>query len=465
MELGDFPFPFQPANGDFPTRREICRYVEAYAAHFGVSEHVRFRCTVRSASPVTAGDPSTAWLVDYVNADGAARSETFGALFCANGQFSRPKLPAALRDATAFAGEVIHSQQFVSGQQYKGKRVVVVGIGNSALDVGLECAQCGAESVTVACRRGSILLPIMTDERRALDQRFVSRAFQYMLPGWARGLYLMHEAMDVTAKFVKAGMPPPDSRGQQGLHQRISNLKQKQAWLNLVRSGEEAGGGVLRFQGAGVAKLGPGDEVTFSDGSVMGADIVIACTGYQLGFPFLPASVVGPVMMAWEVPMDTGGADPPTNVQALNLYKRVMHPALPTLCFLTQLTCFANEAALGGLQARWAIAALSGSNGGGALLADMRLHCEDRRSRFMKSRPLFPGFVTYPKYADDLAADVGCLPPPLSSPWTWLNDPVLAWRLLVGPLTPAHYCLNASEKSARETAMALIRDSRPRAKL
>ena len=43
-------------------------------------------------------------------------------------------------------------------------------------------------------------------------------------------MLLMREAQTVTKRFVRAGMPSPAEGGREWLHQRISNLKQKQAW-------------------------------------------------------------------------------------------------------------------------------------------------------------------------------------------------------------------------------------------
>ena len=134
-----------------------------------------------------------------------------------------------------------------------------------------------------------------------------------------------------------------------------------------------------------------------------------------------------------------------------------MHPQYPTLNFLTQVTCFGNEAIVGGLQARWAVNILSRSDqdketdgaagkteGKRARRPDMAAisrSCQQLRDRFERVRPLFPNFVTYSKYVDELATDIGCMPPPLSSASTWLSDPLLAYGLLFGPHVEAHHRL------------------------
>jgi hypothetical protein len=69
---------------------------------------------------------------------------------------------------------------------------------------------------------------------------------------------------------------------------------------------------------------------------------------------------------------------------------------------------------------------------------------EEKKKRhmfWMRTTPLYPSFVNITKYLDLLAKDIGCLPPSIGSVWTWLSDPVLAWRLLVGALVPSQFSL------------------------
>ena len=133
---------------------------------------------------------------------------------------------------------------------------------------------------------------------------------------------------------------------------------------------------------------------------------------------------------------------PPTAVTALNLYRRIMHPVHPTLCFLAQFTGFANEAACAQLQARWICNTWSSST---LSLDQMQLECTKRREFWQRSKPLFPQFVTVTRYLDALASDIGCMPPKINHIWTWLSDPQLAWQLLFGPIVPAQYSLQGDD--------------------
>ncbi len=506
MQRGDFAFPFKPSS-DFPTRLEICKYVEAFASHFGLDKHINFGTTVLVVEPISPGDSHTAWRVVTESAQGENEA-TFDAVFVATGQFSIPRLPRALQEGNAgFVGTIAHSHDFRDGAHFAGQRVLVVGIGNSALDVALECAQRGAASVVVACRRGTILLPIMSDDHKALDKKIVSRFWHYAQPKALQAYRLMTEALEVTKQFVAAGMPPPDLEGN-ALHQRISNLKQKQQWLQMLRAPE--GERVLRMHPSGLESCGPGNRVDFFDGSSMEVDAIIACTGYRVDFPFLQqqrrqqqlqqkeqecedieeekegnedglggsrSHLLGPVVCDYEIPAaeSEDGSHalsnaPAAQARALALHRRVMHPQYPTLNFLTQVTCFGNEAIVGGLQARWAVNILSRSGEDGDKdrneaagkmegnrpqrpdMAAISRSCQQLRDRFERVRPLFPNFVTYSKYVDELATDIGCMPPPLSSATTWFEDPLLAYGLLFGPHVEAHHRLS-HDNEARDLVM------------
>jgi hypothetical protein len=76
-----------------------------------------------------------------------------------------------------FAGRVLHSQDFDDGSSCRGKDVLVIGIGNSALDVVLDCVRHGARSIRVACRHSAVILPVSTADGKPIDAFFNSRRF------------------------------------------------------------------------------------------------------------------------------------------------------------------------------------------------------------------------------------------------------------------------------------------------
>lgn len=146
-------------------------------------------------------------------------------------------------------------------------------------------------------------------------------------------------------------------------------------------------------------------QVVLSDGSVKPADVVVCCTGYHLEFPFLTPSVTDDIIIRYPVGSSTEKASMATSTL---LYRRIMHPRFPSLCFFGLLTTLGNEAAVGELQSRWACSMLTGTAAVPCTQEKMVAEAESQRRRNEKLRPLFPMFATYVKYCDTLAADLGC---------------------------------------------------------
>eukprot|EP00658_Telonema_sp_P-2_P021758 TRINITY_DN18677_c0_g1_i5.p1 TRINITY_DN18677_c0_g1~~TRINITY_DN18677_c0_g1_i5.p1 ORF type:complete len:444 (+),score=58.35 TRINITY_DN18677_c0_g1_i5:230-1561(+) len=346
MTLGDFEFPFQPS-AIFPTRAEIVQYVEAYATEFELWPHVRLETSVVTVEPITPRNPSSAWNVR--TSDNA--HHVFDAVFCCNGQYSVPRLPR-LKGRDGWTGRLSHSHQFGSGEFCRNKRVLVIGIGNSALDVALECIEHGAEQVVLTARRGAHLLPVATPDGQPRDVKLLTRLMQYVLPTSAREYLFYAPITPTTNAFVNAGMLPPDTGVPEGSHQRISNLKKPALWLKLLTDPTVA----LSIRAAGVKSVGPGKTVWFTDGSKMEVDEMVACTGYHLSYNFLPIDLIKHTFLEYQVPAQDSN-DPQANptVRHMSLYNRVMHPEYPTLNFFAQLSTIGNEAAVGEMQARWVV--------------------------------------------------------------------------------------------------------------
>lgn len=75
----------------------------------------------------------------------------------ATGTLGEPNIPD-IPDVASFAGQVMHSQQFAGGAPYVGKRVVVIGAGNSSIDICQDLVLRGAESVTMVQRSQTCVL-------------------------------------------------------------------------------------------------------------------------------------------------------------------------------------------------------------------------------------------------------------------------------------------------------------------
>lgn len=134
--LPGLPFPGDPER--YPTRDEVSAYLEAYAAHFAFPI-----CFGARVAQVTQADG----LFTVITAD--HRHFQAHSLIAATGSFSRPHLPT-LPGQQRFQGEILHSVAYRTPAPFHGKRVIVVGAGNSAIQIAIELAQ--VANVTLATR-------------------------------------------------------------------------------------------------------------------------------------------------------------------------------------------------------------------------------------------------------------------------------------------------------------------------
>src|ERR1700674_2377357 len=116
----DFPFP--EGSPLYPDHFEVHRYLESYADRFGLGPHIRFNAKVDGLEPLEGAR----WRIRLA---GGAREE-FDMVVVATGHQGVPSHPA-WRDK--FSGEYLHAHAYRVPEPFRGKRVLVVGMGNSAV--------------------------------------------------------------------------------------------------------------------------------------------------------------------------------------------------------------------------------------------------------------------------------------------------------------------------------------------
>ncbi len=255
-EFTEFPMR---STADYPGHRELHRYFGDFADHFGLRDGFRFGHEVTAATPGAAGWQVTA---------GGETHEHAGVLV-ANGTLSEPHVPAF---AGSFDGELLHTSAYKSPTVLAGKRVLVVGAGNSGCDIAVDAVH-HARSVDLSVRRGYHFVPKYVLGRPAdtLNQR-------KPLPPRLKQAVDSRLLRLFTGDPVRFGFPEPDHKLYES-HPIVNSL-------------------VLHHLGHGdihvrkdVERL-DGDGVRFVDGTREPYDVVVLATGYRLHYPFVDADLL-----------------------------------------------------------------------------------------------------------------------------------------------------------------------------
>ncbi|MDA0165123.1 NAD(P)-binding domain-containing protein [Solirubrobacter ginsenosidimutans] len=314
MAYSDFPMPSDYP--DFPHHTQVAAYFDAYVDHFGLRERITFETGVERAQPQAGG-----WRVTLDTGE----EREYRALLIANGHHWDPRWPEpAFPGADDFNGVQMHSHHYTGDdpELLTGKRVVVLGMGNSAMDIAVEATQV-AERVFLAARRGAWIVPKYVFGR-PLDQ-FVTAP---RVPLKIRQRFMATTLRAAIGDMERYGLPKPDHRVLEA-HPTISD-----SILTSLTHGDIT-------PKPNIARLTE-ETVVFADGSEERADVVIYGTGYKVSFPFFDPSVVAA----------------PDN--ELPLYKRVFHPDLPGLYFLALLQPLGATMPLAEAQSEWICDHLTG---------------------------------------------------------------------------------------------------------
>jgi len=266
--IGDFPMPreFPP----YPDHRQCLEYLEAYARTFELVPHVCLGTAVERVEPL--GDPGTGWEVHVA----AAPPRRYAGVVIASGHNHVPRWPGI---PGTFTGTIMHAADYKSPLlpvPLAGRRVLVIGGGNSGCDIAVESAR-HAAATTLSTRRGYFVVPRMVFGRPA-DLR-AERLLRMNAPVWLRrlaGLRLIDRTVGLPWRH---GLPRPDHRLFETHPVINSDL------LGLVDAG--------RIRPAGDVAAFAGREVVFRDGRREAFDVVICATGYQIAHPFIDARLLG----------------------------------------------------------------------------------------------------------------------------------------------------------------------------
>jgi cation diffusion facilitator CzcD-associated flavoprotein CzcO len=140
---------------DYPDHFQIASYFEDFVDHFGLRSSIRFQTEVESVVPADGGG----WEVTWQNREGESGTDHFSDVMVCNGHHWDKRWPEpAFPGSDTFEGEQMHAHDYRTPEIFEGKRVLVLGIGNSATDIAVEASR-HADATFLSMRRGAWIVP------------------------------------------------------------------------------------------------------------------------------------------------------------------------------------------------------------------------------------------------------------------------------------------------------------------
>ena len=281
-EFKDFPMKEEVA--DYPSHKEMCIYFKDYAKHYGLYEHFTFNTKVAKSVPV-----DDKWEVTLDNGE----TKIYKGLIIANGTLSHPNIPEF---KGAFTGEIFHSKKYKNSDVFAGKRVLLIGAGNSGCDIAIDAIH-RAKKVSMSMRRGYHFVP-----KYVFGKPADTLGGLFQLPPFLKQKVDKRLLKLFTGDPQRVGFPEPDHKLYEA-HPIVNSL-------------------VLYYAGHGDIDVKKdidhfeGKTVHFIDGSQEEYDLILLATGYKLYYPFIEDQFLN-----WE------GAAP-------HLYLNIFHPERDNLFIL-----------------------------------------------------------------------------------------------------------------------------------
>jgi dimethylaniline monooxygenase (N-oxide forming) len=342
MAYSDFPMPADYP--DYPHHAQIAAYFDNYVDHFGFRDHIIFNTRVEQVVRGADG-------VYTVSTDDGETRE-YDVVLVANGHHWNPRWPEpAFEGSDTFEGEQLHAHSYVDSSIFTGKNALVLGMGNSAMDIAVESSYV-AENTFLAARRGAWIVPKYlfgrpTDQLKN-DPRIPFKIRQKII----HNIIKLH-----TGDLTKYGLPRPDHRFGEA-HPTVSGRI-----LDRIQHGRVT-------PKPNIERL-DGRHVQFADGSREAVDVIVYCTGYKITFPFFPDDFI---------------AVPDNHIE---LFRRVFHPRYADLAFVGLLQPLGAIMPLAEAQGRWLADYLRGRYAlpaPGALAADIRADQQAMHKRYVASK-------------------------------------------------------------------------------
>ncbi|GBG28516.1 Dimethylaniline monooxygenase N-oxide-forming 2 [Hondaea fermentalgiana] len=428
---------------DHPTIPEYVRYLERYCTHFKLWERIRFgtevvRVTRRAVSSPDEKDIS--YDVDVRDIEkNTQKTENFGAVCVCSGLHNVPEVPNIPGLAENFKGQVLHSSEYREKKIFEGKRVLVIGTGETGLDISYRAIQV-TDNVRLCSRSGFLSVPYVIGNGLPLDT-FITNLCE------CSHLHPLLERLKVkwlfTTPFIRLGflLGTGSSVGyNQWAGGKDSSLVQR-GWLIINKSTDampfinravkphsRVGSWLYGWldrgpvpdrlpdrcikMSKGVRRVLANGAVELDDGSQENFDTIVFATGYRVSFPFLHETTKDKT-----VHCDGSGF----KQDALPSEHNIVNPNEPKLAYLGFVR--PNVGAIppmSELQIMWWIQRLRGAIPGPKAPPTYRLLGPNDRTGAYG--------VDYGSYMHDLARDIGAEPQIRDLAWRSPKT-LVAWAL------------------------------------
>ncbi|XP_077636766.1 flavin-containing monooxygenase 3 [Crocuta crocuta] len=407
MCFPDFPYPDNFPN--FMHNNKIQEYITVFAKEKNLLKYIQFKTLVSGVKKRPDFSVTGQWDVT-TERDGKIESTIFDAVLICSGHHVYPNLPKeSFPGLKLFKGKCLHSREYKEPGIFKGKRVLVIGLGNSGCDIATELSHT-AKQVIISSRSGSWVISRVWDDGYPWDMVFVNRFETFLKNNLPKAIsdWWYKKQMNAKFKHENYGLMP------------LNGTLRKEPVFN-----DELPACIL----CGTVSIKPNvkefteTSAIFEDGTVFEAiDCVIFATGYGYAYPFLDESIIK-------------GRN-----NEITLFKDIFPPSLekPTLGIIGLVQSLGAAIPTVDLQTRWAVKVIKGTCTLPSItdmMNDIDKKMREKLKWFGTSKTMQTDYINY---MDELASFIGAKP---SIPWLFLTDPRLAVEVFFGPCSPYQFRL------------------------
>lgn len=423
MCYSDFPIPKEFPN--FMHNTKVMEYFRMYADKFDLLKYIKFKTEVLQLRPSSDFRDTGKWDVEIKDLKtGETTTETFDGVLVCTGHHAEKYLPR-FEGEEEFKGEKVHTHDYKDWKGYEGKRVVIIGIGNSGGDVAVELSKI-CNQVYLSTRRGSWVTNRIGNNGIPIDY-LMNRNFIYDMRNLVpRNLVnaLIENMMNNRFDHALYGLRPEHRFDSQ--HVMVND-----ELPNRIASGSI----VIKHNIHRITPFG----VVFEDGTAVDdIDVIIYATGYIFGFPFIDQK-------AFKVEKNR-----------VNLFKYVFAPSIQPST-IAVIGCFQPLGAImpiSELQSRWAVKVFKSElplPSAEEMWKDVAKKKMEMESRYVDTQR-HTIQVDYVTFMDELAELTKCRPNLFKLLKTDLR---LAYSVYFGPCTPYQFRLHGdnSWSGAREAIL------------